>query len=583
MNTIMTIGEGGLRMYQRIIALFLFTVFSMMALPAVQAQSGNSAQARAYYFVAEEAYENKNYTDALSSLKKAEELRGRTDARFLALEVKILVGLRRYGDAKTKLDKFYNSGPSVKLEREMAPILVAIDKNIEKEKQRKIAEEQARLERERKAIARQKAAEQRRLQRLEEERIAAEKKRIEEEKKRIAAEKVAAMWRRSAERGQSAEVVWQKTYDSDQVDQLYDVLIARDGGAIFSGFSRSLKKTQRAWVFKLDADGKRVWQYIDKNKTSFITDAVWAHDGGYVLGGAKWDGDLDSYLVKISEKGKRVWARTPRNAVGRDYIASVKALTLADGRQAYSYAAEINMVKGKAGFGYGALDKKGKHIGYHKGIYGRPGRLNSPSNHIHLSDGTPLIVGKESGKRSSNYKAYFLKLPAQSLASGTTSTQVSHGGDGEDVVTDAVQTPDGKIVFIGQNGSQANKGAQLWIGQLAPDLSISWEKFYGGNGYSSGRSIIMLPDGNFLVAGHTNRHIASDRNGQLPKDLWLLKIDTTGTPIWDVTIPDIHDEELNDIALLPDGHVIIAATKKISSADRDVLMMKVKLADEIDQ
>ena len=170
MNWYGTIGRKDMKL-NRILGIFLLMLWAGAGSVSV-AQPSSSDRARAYYFAAEEAYADKKYDSALSALDKARDLLGGSNARLSALRVKILFDLERYEDAKAALDVFYGFKPADGLARTMASYLLQIDE--------KIAEEEARVERERlAAIAREKerqAALER--QRIEEERQAAQRRPI---------------------------------------------------------------------------------------------------------------------------------------------------------------------------------------------------------------------------------------------------------------------------------------------------------------------------------------------------------------------------------------------------------------------
>ena len=542
--------------------------------------SAEAAQARAYYFVAEEAFENKKYKDAYASLKKAQQLRGEPDARMLALEVKILYAQKRYSDAKKKLDVFYELDKrSQKLEREMAPILISLDGKIEQERQRKIALERAAAEKKRKAIARAKAAEEKRQKRLAEERAAAERKRIAEEKKRLAEEKTIAEWRKLSERGNSAKIVWQKVFGGAYKDKVFDVVKAKDGGFVLVGQNQSTKQEFRAWAVKLDQNGQRVWEYIDRKKRSGATSIVRAFDGGYILGGWRAGEGWDEYVIKISEKGKRVWDRRPSSSAGDDVIKDISRVRLAGGKKGYAYTGS-RLADGQRypGISYTVINKKGKAIGYKRGVMDGGKAWAQGNKVIQLADGTPLVAGYTRARGNGKSDAFLIKLFEPILTTTSRWHYQYDGGKDMDFANDAVQLANGDILVIGENASQPDVRSRLWIRLLSPDLNTTrWQKMHGFRGRSVGRAIIPLPDGNFLIGGETDRRTAQDKKATGKKDVWLLKIDSEGEPIWDVLLPGPDDERLMGMTFLPDGHVVIAAERVISNSDTDSLLMKVKL------
>ncbi|MCG8379750.1 MAG: hypothetical protein MI865_09790, partial [Proteobacteria bacterium] len=87
----------------------------------------NNKKAKAYYFAAEEAYNNKQYESALNGIKKTEELLGKSNAVLEALKVKILFEQKQFEAAKQTLDKFYTYKASPELEKDIAPYLLKID------------------------------------------------------------------------------------------------------------------------------------------------------------------------------------------------------------------------------------------------------------------------------------------------------------------------------------------------------------------------------------------------------------------------------------------------------------------------
>lgn len=102
------------------------------ALPtAAMAQStADKNKAKAYYFSAQQAYEGGNYSEALSNLKQAENLVG-DSGYYIMLRAKTYYKKGDYREAKLEMDKFYASEPPEAMQREMAPILIGIDEQLE--------------------------------------------------------------------------------------------------------------------------------------------------------------------------------------------------------------------------------------------------------------------------------------------------------------------------------------------------------------------------------------------------------------------------------------------------------------------
>ena len=148
--------------------LLVALTFMLMTTLSAFAQS-SVEKAQAHYFAAVEAFDRGDYQTVLEDVQKAESISGETGEVLLKLETKALYELGRFQDAKSTLNEFYESGPSADSKREMASILLDIDKKIEEErlrqeKQRKDKAEQLRRDKLQAEEARIKANRQRSIQ-----------------------------------------------------------------------------------------------------------------------------------------------------------------------------------------------------------------------------------------------------------------------------------------------------------------------------------------------------------------------------------------------------------------------------------
>jgi hypothetical protein len=90
-------------------------------------------------------------------------------------------------------------------------------------------------------------------------------------------------------------------------------------------------------------------------------------------------------------------------------------------------------------------------------------------------------------------------------------------------------TPDGGFVVAGiTNGYAINTliVGDVWVFRIDATGSIIWQKAYGGPGADYASSIARVSDDGFIVAGWTNSF------GAAGQDAWLLRLDNTGGVIW---------------------------------------------------
>lgn len=109
-------------------------------------------------------------------------------------------------------------------------------------------------------------------------------------------------------------LIWQTTIGGEKIDKLFSGAASSDGYAVF-GLSYSYNNNQSAaWIVKLDAEGKVVWNKIYGGSVeSALRSGVTAKDGGYVAAGytdASGQANYDFYLLKAASDGTITWNKT---------------------------------------------------------------------------------------------------------------------------------------------------------------------------------------------------------------------------------------------------------------------------------
>jgi len=162
---------------KKIIILLLLTL--MMFSFQSYGQSSRNNQAKAYFFAAQEAFDNGQYDDALTAIDKVESLLGKSNALLSALKVKTYFEQEQYIEAKAEIDVFFGFNAKEALAREVSSYLIKIDNGIEEQKRRREQVKRERLARE--EVEKEKLAEEQ----AEKEKLAIKKaKRIAKEKEK---------------------------------------------------------------------------------------------------------------------------------------------------------------------------------------------------------------------------------------------------------------------------------------------------------------------------------------------------------------------------------------------------------------
>jgi len=161
---------------------------------------------------------------------------------------------------------------------------------------------------------------------------------------------------------------------------------------------------------------------------------------------------------------------------------------------------------------------------------------------------------------------------------GTIQWQNSIGGNSFEDLSNIKQTADGGYILGGMSDSpisgdktESNMIVDYWIVKIDASGNIQWENTIGGSEVDYFSYIIQTTDGGYILGGESASNISGDKtentNGQY--DLWIVKIDATGTIQWQNTIGGSDFEFLYSIQQTTDGgYMLGAASSSPISGDK---------------
>lgn len=163
----------------------------------------------------------------------------------------------------------------------------------------------------------------------------------------------------------------------------------------------------------------------------------------------------------------------------------------------------------------------------------------------------------------------------------------TYGGSGEDAPSNIIQTNDGGYLFIGSTSSNngdvsGNKGPNdIWVVKLFADGSIAWQRTLGGSNGERAARVVQTNDSGYIIASTTSSSngdvIGHPTSPTLDSDIWVVKINSAGQSIiWQKIINDTtgvgaYNENLRDMALLPDGGVVLTGSTQSVGGDYPAL------------
>lgn len=177
------------------------------------------------------------------------------------------------------------------------------------------------------------------------------------------------------------------------------------------------------------------------------------------------------------------------------------------------------------------------------------------------ADGGAIVAGYSRNPETKRTGAWIVKVAADGQKQWEHSylpeacADVPAGCAGE--FRGVVETPNGGYIAAGsvhRHASANGKGDDgIWLLRLTPGGEILWNRSYGlPSGDESGDALVLLPDGDVIVAGYTNAQ------GNGGKDMLVMRITSAGREKWMRTFGGEGDEEAETALRLSNGNVVVA-------------------------
>jgi uncharacterized delta-60 repeat protein len=143
-------------------------------------------------------------------------------------------------------------------------------------------------------------------------------------------------------------------------------------------------------------------------------------------------------------------------------------------------------------------------------------KFEEPSTILEVADG--YIILEQTASFSGSTDGWIFKV---GLA-GEIDWQKRIGGKGFDELSSAQPTLDGGFIVAGETRSFGISAEDFWVLKFDSDANIEWEKRYGGSKIEEAESVAIAADGGYIVAGITKTFSSGLR------DIWLVKLDSAG-------------------------------------------------------
>ncbi|MDK2373161.1 MAG: hypothetical protein QI197_07285 [Candidatus Korarchaeota archaeon] len=330
--------------------------------------------------------------------------------------------------------------------------------------------------------------------------------------------------------------LWIKSYGTSGWERGMSAAPTRDNGYIVvGGYSSTGNPADRDFLaIKLDSMGNVQWsKAYDGGGEERAISVQQTSDGGYIVAGfrAGTSGDpttRDAWIMKLDQNGGVEWEYTFDGGNNqRDEAYSV--IQTSDGGYAFTGFTTLPPPLGIPVAWIVKLDETGSVEWAYEYIENSGGTMGTQI--AELPDGSFAVTGVWVGT-GPDYDVLFLKVSS----SGSVQAAYRYGTTtANEMAFPILPLPDGYLIAGNTSAAPIGGNWDALVMKLDSDATLRWALAYGGSGEEVFTSLWPVPNG-ALVSGGTN----SFGNGGY--DSYLLKIDTTGSIVWDRTYGGTSDE-----------------------------------------
>ena len=190
---------------------------------------------------------------------------------------------------------------------------------------------------------------------------------------------------------------------------------------------------------------------------------------------------------------------------------------------------------------------------------------------IQLYDTGYATIGSSSLSGSSS-DVYLLRIDSL----GNYLWSKTYGGNQSDNGESIKETTDSGFVIAGHTNSFGAGGFDAYLIKTDKDGNLEWQKTYGGSDWDFAHSVILMPDGGYVIAGETYS------SGLGNNDAYIIRTDSLGNSLWQRTFGTAQEDKVNDIFLAQDGFLYATGTTNgKGSGTNDAYVLKLDLSGNL--
>ena len=282
-------------------------------------------------------------------------------------------------------------------------------------------------------------------------------------------------------------------------------------------------------------------------------------------------GDYDYLVIKTNNTGDTLWTRTYGGAE-TEYGYSVKETNTGDiyvAGYSESIDGDVHGVQGRYDYWVLKLNAIGDTLWTR--TYGGSDYDYCYAMDITSDDGCVLVGRSKSTDGDvvgvqGDYDIFIVKIDAD----GNKQWAKTYGGTDTEYAYSIAQASDGGYIATGY--TESNDGDvsglhgddDIWVIKLDASGTLVWQKTLGGSEDEQGYVVIPTTTGEYFVAGYTES-TDGDVTGVLGEyDYWLVKLDGLGNILWSKTYGGTESDYLYTASLTTDGGLLLGGRSESS-------------------
>lgn len=145
----------------------------------------------------------------------------------------------------------------------------------------------------------------------------------------------------------------------------------------------------------------------------------------------------------------------------------------------------------------------------------------------------------------------------------------TYGGGSADGAKAVCGSNDGGYLVVGYTFSSGAGGSDMYVVNINEQGDSVWTNTYGGSGYEYGYGICPADDGYVLVGYLTSFSTGSS------KDVYVVKIDTEGNEVWSETFGGDGLDIGMSVCPADDGFLVCGYTESFGAGENDIYVIKI--------